>query len=61
MSRNMVNGNMPMVNRAYLITTAALYGPDTLNRDHAQAKYTLLVGTIAEVHNKKYSLPNCPT
>lgn len=47
----MVDYDIFTANRAYLIMTRTLHGPDILDSEHAYAKYTLLAATIAEYHN----------
>lgn len=40
-----------MAHRADLIITETFHSSDTLNVEHAHAKYTLMVGTTTEYHN----------
>lgn len=42
---------MAVANRAYLIITKILHGPNTLKREHTHVEYTLLVYTIAKYYN----------
>lgn len=51
MSQNLVNDNIPVANRAYLIITETMQGLDTLNSEHVHAKYTLMVGATIDDHN----------
>lgn len=50
MIQNLVDDNMPVANRAYLIITIVFHGPDTLNEEHAHNKYILLACNIVENH-----------
>lgn len=51
MNMNLVDDNMFMTKRAYLIITKIFHGPHILNGEHTYVEYILLAGTIAEYHH----------